>query len=61
MIDIDVTFGMHNGHSFTYQLYMTDGIKEFRWLFCQAELKYWLQRAIKRGLKLFKAYYAKRD
>lgn len=55
MIDIDVTFGMHNGHPFTYQLYMTDGKKGFRWLFCQKELKYWLQRAVKYGFEIFEA------
>lgn len=54
MIDIDVTFGTHGSHSFTYQLYMTDGKKALRWLFDPKELKYQLQRVVKYGLKHLK-------
>jgi len=53
MVDIDVTFGMHCGHPYTYQLYMSDGEKELRWLFDPKELKCWLQKAVKYGLKMF--------
>ena len=51
---IDITFGMHEGHVFTYQVYMTDGKRSIAKIFDCFSFRAQVQYFIKNALKAFK-------
>ena len=53
MVDINITFGMHAGHAFTYQVFMTDGELNLGRIFEQYTFKSMAQDFIKEGLWKF--------
>ena len=61
-LDIDITFGMHNGHSLTYQVVMTDGNINLGRIFDMYAFKTKMQDFIKEGLRKYrKLHIGKED
>lgn len=51
---IEITFGMHEGHMFTYQIYMSDGKRSIARIFDSFSFRAQMQYFIKNALKAFK-------
>ena len=54
MPDISITYGMHEGHPFTYRVYMTDGKRSTSMIYDFNEFQKEMQYFIKDRLRKFR-------